>query len=128
MQAGLKTLQPFYCTNGEFLRQRKAWRLSYTGALRRRMLSGMSAEQTYPLSEAIKAQAALRAAANLPPESFPLRSIIGMFSDEIETLRRQGMDDTGIAKLISSQSSIQVDAKTLAELYATPEQRHHQSS
>ncbi len=83
----------------------------------------MSGEQTYPLSEAMKAQAALRAAANLPPESFPLPSIIGMFSDEIETLRNRGMSDIAIAELIGKSSSIRVDAKTLAELYATPEQR-----
>ncbi len=87
------------------------------------MLCGMSDERMYSLPEVMKAQAALRSAANLPAETFPLGSVIGMFSDEIESLRKQGMDDGAIAAIIRASSAIEVDSGVLGALYATPEQR-----
>jgi hypothetical protein len=81
-------------------------------------------EQSYPLDEAMKAQAALRSAARMPPERFPLPQIIGMFSDEIETLRNQGRPDNEIAAIISGNSIMRVTADEIQKFYATPEDRH----
>ena len=81
-------------------------------------------EQSYPLEEAMKAQAALRSAAKMPPERFPLSQIIGMFSDEIEKLRTMGRPDDEIAAIIAGSSTMRVTADEIARFYATPEQRH----
>ncbi len=43
----------------------------------------VSGEKTYPLEEAVKAQKALRAAAGLGAEQFPIEAFVGMISDEI---------------------------------------------
>ena len=52
--------------------------------------------QTHPLEEALRAQKALRALAGLGPETFPVQAFVGMISDEIETLRTQGLSDEDI--------------------------------
>jgi len=78
----------------------------------------------YPLSEALKAQKALRDAANLPPEQFPVEAFVGMISDEIEVLRGQGKSDEQIAALIEQSSAIRIDAQTLKTNFASPEDRH----
>ena len=80
-------------------------------------------EQSYPLEEAMKAQAALRSAARMQPERFPLPQIIGMFSDEIESLRNQGRPDAEIAAIISGSSVLRVTADEIQKFYATPETR-----
>ncbi|GAA3770968.1 hypothetical protein [Terriglobus aquaticus] len=80
-------------------------------------------EQSYPLEEAMKAQAALRTAARMPPERFPLPQIIAMFSDEIEALRNQGRPDKEIAMIISGASTMRVTEAEIQKFYATPEQR-----
>lgn len=81
-------------------------------------------QQNYPLEEALKAQAALRTAARMPPERFPLPEIIGMFSDEIEALRNQGRPDDEIAAIICGSSTMRVTAEELQKFYASPEDRH----
>ena len=43
--------------------------------------------KTYSLEQAIRAQKALRDAAGLSPEMFPVQAFVGMISDEIEKLR-----------------------------------------
>ncbi len=80
-------------------------------------------DQSYPLEEAMKAQAALRTAARMPPERFPLAQIIGMFSDEIEVLRKNGRPDNEIAAIISGSSILRVTADEIRKFYATPEER-----
>ena len=80
-------------------------------------------EQGYPLEEAMKAQSALRSAARMSPERFPLPQIIGMFSDEIEALRNQGRPDDEIAAIIAGSSTMRVTAEEIQKFYATPEQR-----
>ena len=77
-----------------------------------------------PLVEALKAQSALRDAANLPPESFPVPAFIGMVSDEIEALRNRGLSDEQIAQVIRNSSTIALRAEDIATFYASPEQRH----
>jgi hypothetical protein len=84
----------------------------------------MYSSKTYPLDEALKAQKALREAAGLPPEQFPLQAFVGMISDEIESLRKGGKSDEDIAALIRKSSSIEVTAGEIAEYYAPPEERH----
>ncbi len=42
------------------------------------------------MKKALKAQSALRNAAGLEPEQFPLEAFVGMISDEIQILREQG--------------------------------------
>ena len=80
--------------------------------------------KSYPLEEAIRAQNALRKLAGLGAEMFPIQSFVGMISDEIETLRKQGHTDQEIASTISASSKIDITAKDIAEHYAWPEDRH----
>jgi len=79
----------------------------------------------YPLEEALKAQKALRAAAGLGPEQFPVQAFVGMISDEVESLRKRGTKDEEIVALIRQNSAIELTAAELAENYASPEERHH---
>jgi hypothetical protein len=80
---------------------------------------------TYPVEEAVKAQKALRAAAGLEPEQFPIQAFVGMISDEIEALRGQGVSDAQISKLIEDHSSIRISAQEIASNYASPGDRGH---
>ena len=43
--------------------------------------------KTYSVEQAIQAQKALRHAAGLGPEMFPIQAFVGMISDEIQELR-----------------------------------------
>lgn len=80
--------------------------------------------KTYPIEEALRAQRALRAAAGLGPEMFPIEAFIGMISDEIETLRSQGKTDSDMALLIKENSQIQITAEDISANYAPPQNRH----
>lgn len=80
-------------------------------------------ERTYSLEEALKTQSALRTAAGLEPERFPVEAFGGMISDEIDALHAQGKSDDQIAGLIKKQSAIDISASDIASNYATPEQR-----
>ena len=81
----------------------------------------------YPVEEAIRAQKALRRAAGLGPEQFPIQAFVGMISDEVEQLRQGGKSDEEIAALIEANSNIKITASEIAENYASPERRHQQS-
>jgi len=81
-------------------------------------------EKSYPLEEALKAQSALRSAAGLQPEQFPIQSFVGMVSDEIEILRTQGKTDEEIAALIRRASNIEINSGEIVQNYAPPEERH----
>ena len=85
----------------------------------------MPAPKTYPLDETLKALSALRTAAGLPPEEFPIQAFVGMISDEIESLRTRGHSDAQIVALIQQNSAIEITPEELAEHYATPEERQH---
>jgi hypothetical protein len=87
-------------------------------------MSEKQPEKGYPLEEAIRAQKALRELAGLEPEMFPIQAFVGMISDEIEALRKQGRTDEQIAHCISANSKIVITAAEIAENYASPEQRH----
>ena len=80
--------------------------------------------KTYPVEEAIRAQKALRAAAGLAPELFPISAFVGMVSDEIEALRKRGYTDEDIARTVSQSSAIEITAAEIAENYASSEDRH----
>ena len=80
--------------------------------------------EMYPLEQALMAQKALREAAGLGPELFPVQTFVGMISDEIEQLRSQGKTDAQIAAMVEAHSSIRISAAEIAEHYASPEQRH----
>ena len=84
----------------------------------------MSVGKSYPVEEAMKAQTALREAAGLQPEQFPIQAFVGMISDEIELLRDRGKTDEEIASIIRDNSGIEIAAAEIAEHYASPEQRH----
>ncbi len=84
----------------------------------------MESPKSYPIEEALKAQAALRNLAGLAPEQFPLQAFVGMVSDEIEHLRQLGHTDETIATVIQSHSNIEITAEQIAENYAAPELRH----
>ncbi len=79
----------------------------------------------YSVEEAIQAQKALREAAGLGVEMFPVQAFVGMISDEIEELRKQGKSDDAIAGLIESSSAIRITASEIAENYASSAERHH---
>lgn len=83
-----------------------------------------TSEKTYPIEEALRAQNALRKMAGLEKEQFPVEAFVGMISDEIEILRRQGYTDQLIADAISKNSSIVITPEEIARNYATPEERH----
>ena len=85
----------------------------------------MSSAKMYPVEEALKAQKALRDAAGLEPEQFPMQAFVGMISDEIESLRKRGKSDEEIAALVRQNSAIEVTAAEIAENYASPEERQH---
>jgi len=80
--------------------------------------------KTYPVEQAVRAQKALREAAGLLPEMFPVDAFVGMISDEIEALRSSGKTDEQIAALITANSDIQITAAEITANYATPEERH----
>ncbi len=84
----------------------------------------MTELKLYPVEEALKAQRALRAAAGLGPEMFPVHAFVGMISDEIEALRKRGKTDQEIASIIHEASAIDLTPAEIAEHYASPEQRH----
>ncbi len=79
--------------------------------------------RVYPVEEAVRAQKALREAAGLGPEMFPVQAFVGMISDEIEALRGRGMTDEAIAGLIESSSNIRITASEIAAHYASPGER-----
>lgn len=80
--------------------------------------------KTYSIEQALRAQRALRDAAGLGPETFPIEAFVGMISDEIETLRSQGKTDAEIAALIEGNSAIEITAEEIAENFASAEARH----
>lgn len=79
--------------------------------------------KTYPVEQALRAQKALREAAGLGPEMFPIQAFVGMISDEIEQLRAQGKTDGDIATIIAASSGIEITASEIAENYASHEDR-----
>jgi len=87
-------------------------------------MSKESTAKLFPLEEAIKAQKALRTAAGLGPEMFPVQAFVGMISDEIESLRKAGKSDNQIAALVTQNSSIQITAEEITQNYAAPQERH----
>jgi hypothetical protein len=88
------------------------------------MMNTLKKEATYPLDEALRAQKALRELAGLGPERFPIEAFVGMVSDEIEALRKQGHSDEEIAGTIAGNSAISITADDIAAFYAPHEQRH----
>jgi hypothetical protein len=81
--------------------------------------------RTYPIEQALRAQKALRDAAGLGPEMFPIEAFVGMISDEIQQLRAKGKTDAEIAALITQNSNIQITGEEISANYASPEDRHH---
>lgn len=79
--------------------------------------------KTYPIEQALRAQNALRKAAGLGAEMFPVQAFVGMVSDEIEQLRRLGKTDEEIARLITGHSEIEITADEIGAYYADPESR-----
>ena len=77
----------------------------------------------FTLDQAMKAQAALRKASGLPEESFPVQAFVGMISDEIEALRKNGKSDEDIAQMVRDSSGAELTAQQIADNYATPERR-----
>lgn len=83
----------------------------------------MTRKNEISLDAALKAQKALRNAAKLGEETFPLEAFVGMISDEIEQLRRLGHSDAQIASIIQNNSPVEITAAEIAAHYAPPEQR-----
>jgi len=83
-----------------------------------------SVPKLYPVEEAVRAQKALRAAAGLGPEMFPVQAFVGMISDEIDSLRQAGKTDDQIAALVTRNSAIQISGEEITQNYASAKQRH----
>jgi len=62
--------------------------------------------------------------AGLGPEMFPVQAFVGMISDEVEILRKQGHSDEQIAQTIKANSRIAITAADIRANYASPEERH----
>lgn len=75
------------------------------------------------LAAALEAQKALRNAANLKEEIFPVEAFVGMVSDEIEELRKLGRSDEQIASIIQSNSPVRITAAEITANYAPSERR-----
>ena len=78
----------------------------------------------YSIEEALSAQKALRKAAGLGPEQFPVEAFVGMISDEVEALRKQGKSDDDIARVVRENSKIELTGADIAKNYASHGQRH----
>jgi hypothetical protein len=78
----------------------------------------------YGLEQIMRAQAALRNAAGIEPEQFPVEAFVGMVSDEVQILRNQGRGDEEIVGIILASSGIEISPATLAQHYASAEDRH----
>jgi hypothetical protein len=87
-------------------------------------MSQQNSAKTYSIEEALQAQRALRAAAGLAPELFPIPAFVGMVSDEIEALRKRGYTDEQIARTVCQSSAIEITAAEIAANYASPANRH----
>lgn len=81
------------------------------------------AEPTFTAREIATIQTELRAALGLAPEAFPISTFISMVSDEIEQLRKKGFADEDIAKMVRSNSQVDVSAEDIDRHYAPPEAR-----
>jgi len=81
---------------------------------------------TFNLEQALKAQQALRTAADLPDEQFPLQAFVGMLSDEIEALRKNNKSDAEIAGLINKAAGTQLTTAEISENYASPDSRRRE--
>jgi hypothetical protein len=79
--------------------------------------------KAYPLKEALRAQKALREAAGLAEEMFPIQAFVGMISDEVEVLRQRGLNDQQIADLIEANSEIRISAAEITDNYASSAER-----
>jgi len=78
---------------------------------------------TFTLEQALKAQQALRDAAQLPAEKFPVQAFVGMLSDEIEALRRKGKTDEEITDLINGVAGTKLSASDVVNYYASSAER-----
>jgi hypothetical protein len=78
---------------------------------------------TFTLEQALKAQQALRKAADLPAEEFPIQAFVGMLSDEIEALHQKGKTYEEITQLINYAAQADLSTSSVRENYASPGDR-----
>ena len=83
----------------------------------------MGEARFFRLDEALLALGSLREAAGLAPEMFPVQAFVGMISDEVETLRRQGRTDEEIVEVIRASSGIDLSVAELRNNFASAEER-----
>ncbi|HEY1428112.1 MAG TPA: hypothetical protein VGF18_00935 [Candidatus Tumulicola sp.] len=71
----------------------------------------------YTAGQAAAANAALRAALDLPPQRFTAEQFVGMISEEIEQLRAAGRSDSDISELLQSKAGISVSTDEIGRYY-----------
>ena len=71
----------------------------------------------FSLGQAMKAQAALRAAAGEGEETFDEQQLVGMLSDEIRALRASGSTDEAISALLKADADLDLPAETIGRFY-----------
>jgi hypothetical protein len=79
--------------------------------------------RTISVGEALLAQKALREAAGLEPEVFPIESFVALISNEIDVLRKIGKSDAEIARMIEAYSNIRISGSEISEYYVALECR-----
>ena len=75
------------------------------------------AKLTFSAQELAQIQRLLREAANEPVESFETEAAMGTLSEEIDTLRRNGMTNDDIAALLTQGAGATITAEQVAQLY-----------
>ena len=80
-------------------------------------------EHTFTADQAAAATTALRMALKLPPEQFGMAQFVAMISDEIEQLRKTGVDDAEIAAYVQESTGGTITGDDIARHYALPEAR-----
>lgn len=83
----------------------------------------MDIDPKFTTDELVAAQRTMRAALGMSPEEFPLEAFVGMISDEVEQLRKIGMEDDEIARLVSSATRANVSGESIRRYYAPPRAR-----
>lgn len=83
----------------------------------------MSDDVVFTVDQVAACSTALRTALGLPPEHFSIGRFVGMISDEIGQLRREGWSDVEITALVTESIGSEIAPEDIAAHYAAPELR-----
>jgi hypothetical protein len=78
----------------------------------------MKAHHEYNIEQVIYARKVLRDSMNLETQTFPLSAVIGMLSDEIDAMRKAGISDITISKLMGLGLGDAVSVRDIQKYFA----------